>query len=104
MRTDSFVLKSLIMKNMLLHLAVAIALSGVITFETTAQPVLDNTFSNDGYVLTKVKPSTTDVGRTVVVQSNGKILTGEIVLEIMAMVILLLPAIKPTEHWIIHLE
>ncbi|MBP9882799.1 MAG: T9SS type A sorting domain-containing protein [Chitinophagales bacterium] len=64
------------MKNMLLHLAVAIALSGVITFETTAQPVLDNTFSNDGYVLTKVKPSTTDVGRTVVVQSNGKILTG----------------------------
>jgi hypothetical protein len=64
------------MKNMLLHLAVAIALSGAITIETTAQPVLDNTFSNDGYVLTKVKPSTTDVGRTVVVQSNGKILTG----------------------------
>lgn len=41
-----------------------------------AQPVLDNTFNGTGYHITKIDPSRDDIGGTVLVQPNGRILTG----------------------------
>ncbi len=40
------------------------------------QPVLDNTFASKGYKLTKIEPAREDIGRTVITQPNGRILTG----------------------------
>ncbi|MBK9731118.1 MAG: T9SS type A sorting domain-containing protein [Chitinophagaceae bacterium] len=62
------------MKNILLQLTVTIALSVAISFGINAQPVLDNTFSGDGYLLTNSGGD--DFARSVVIQSNGRILTG----------------------------
>ena len=64
------------MKKILFHLAGAIVLLAAILFEINAQPILDNTFSGDGYLLNKVSIAEDDVARTVLIQSNGRILTG----------------------------
>lgn len=41
-----------------------------------AQPTLDNSFAGSGYKLTKIEPTRDDIARTVLVQPNGRILTG----------------------------
>lgn len=41
-----------------------------------AQPELDLSFANTGYKITKLAPSRDDIARTVLIQPNGKILTG----------------------------
>ncbi|MBK6482410.1 MAG: hypothetical protein IPG01_04600 [Chitinophagaceae bacterium] len=64
------------MKKKLLHLTTAILLLVTISFEINAQPVLDNSFSGDGYLLNKVSAAGDDIPRTVLIQSNGRILTG----------------------------
>jgi uncharacterized delta-60 repeat protein len=64
------------MKNILLRLTAAIALSVAISFAINAQPILDNTFSGDGYLMTQIGPAGSDIARTVAIQSNGCILTG----------------------------
>ena len=41
-----------------------------------AQPSLDNSFAGVGYKITKIDPFRDDIARTVLVQPNGRILTG----------------------------
>ncbi|MGB3076969.1 MAG: T9SS type A sorting domain-containing protein [Chitinophagales bacterium] len=57
-------------------LVIAAALLFSLAVTTTAQPTLDPTFSGTGYKLTKVAPARDDIARTVLVQENGRILTG----------------------------
>lgn len=64
------------MKNILMRLTAALSLSVAISFAINAQPVLDNTFSGNGYLLTQIGSPGSDIARTVVIQSNGRIVTG----------------------------
>jgi hypothetical protein len=64
------------MKKNLLLLVSVIALSVAISYKINAQPILDNTFSGDGYLVTKASAAGDDIPRTVLIQSNGRILTG----------------------------
>jgi uncharacterized delta-60 repeat protein len=69
-------LKTNYMKYFFLRFTAAIALLLSTSFAVNAQPILDNTFSGDGYLLTKVSAAGDDIPRTVLIQSNGRILTG----------------------------
>ncbi|MBP9883163.1 MAG: T9SS type A sorting domain-containing protein [Chitinophagales bacterium] len=62
------------MKNIFVLFTAAIALLLSTYLAVNAQPILDNTFSGDGYLL--ASPGGNDYARAVLVQSNGRILTG----------------------------
>ena len=64
------------MKKILLHLTTALALVVAVSIQINAQPTLDNTFSGDGVLLKTVSASGDDIGRSVLIQNNGRILTG----------------------------
>ena len=63
------------MKSFTKFLSVAVLLL-LIVVPVFAQPELDQSFANTGYKITKLAPSRDDIARTVLIQPNGKILTG----------------------------
>ena len=64
------------MNKLFLSFASTLMLTLSISIQIKAQPVLDNTYSSDGYLLSNVSPSDADYARSVLVQPNGRILTG----------------------------
>ena len=64
------------MKKFTLGIAIVVYILFFATLPIKAQPSLDNSFAGIGYKLTKINPVRDDIARTVLVQPNGRILTG----------------------------
>ena len=64
------------MKKFTLSIAIVIYLLLFATFPVKAQPSLDNSFGGIGYKLTDINVARDDIARAVLVQPNGRILTG----------------------------